>query len=98
MKKTRLVLTIMTLFAGNIHAGTDEQQVIDTVSTTFTAARADDTAKFDSVIASDFYIFDGGARFNRDTITAFIKSQHAARKHYEWDVTEPDAHISADTT
>ena len=97
MKKTRLVLTIMTLFAGNIHAGTEEQQIIDTVSTIFTAARVDDTAKFDSVIASDFYIFDGGARFNGDTIMAFIKAQHAAGKRYEWNVTEPDVHVSGDT-
>jgi hypothetical protein len=89
MKKTRLILTIMTLFAGDIHAGTEEQQIIDTVSTIFTAARVDDTTKFDSVIASDFYIFDGGARFNGDTIMAFIKAQHAAGKRYEWNVTEP---------
>ena len=97
MKKTRLILTIMTLFAGDIHAGTEEQQIIDTVSTIFTAARVDDTAKFDSVIASDFYIFDGGARFNGDTIMAFIKAQHAAGKRYEWNVTEPDVHVTGDT-
>jgi ketosteroid isomerase-like protein len=97
MKKTRLILTIMTLFAGDIHAGTEEQQIIDTVSTIFTAARVDDTAKFDSVIASDFYIYDGGARFNGDTIMAFIKAQHAAGKRYEWNVTEPDVHVTGDT-
>ena len=28
---------------------------------------------------------------------AFIKAQHAAGKHYEWNVTEPDVHISGDT-
>jgi len=32
----------------------DQTQVVKTVSTIFTAARADDVAKFDSVIASDF--------------------------------------------
>jgi hypothetical protein len=84
MKKTQLVLAIMTLIAGNMNAGPEEQQVVDTVGTIFTAAFADDTAKFDSVIASDFYIFDGGARFNGDSIMAFIKAQHAAGKHYEW--------------
>src|SRR5580658_3387950 len=75
----------------------DQQQVVDTVSTVFTAARADDVAKFDSVIASDFYIFDGGARFNGDAIMTVIKAQHAAGKRYEWNVTEPDVHISGDT-
>ena len=75
----------------------DQQQVVDTVSTVFTAARADDVAKFDSVIASDFYIFDGGARFNGNSIMALIKAQHAAGKRYEWNVTEPDVHISGNS-
>jgi hypothetical protein len=35
----------------------DQAQIVDTVSTIFTAARTDDVAKFDSVIASDFYIY-----------------------------------------
>ncbi len=97
MKRTRLVFAVMTLFAENMNAGTQEQQIVDTVSTIFTAARTDDVAKFDSVIASDFYIFDGGARFNGDSVMAFIKAQHAAGKRYEWNVTEPDVHISGDT-
>src|SRR6267143_3687314 len=71
----------------------DQRQIVDTMSAIFAAARTDDVAKFDSVIASDFYIFDGGARFNGDTIMAFIKAQHAAGKRYEWNVTEPDVHI-----
>jgi ketosteroid isomerase-like protein len=73
---------------------TDEEQIVDTVSTIFTAARADDVAKFDSVIAPGFYIFDGGARFNGDSIMALIKAQHAAGKRYEWNVTEPEVHVS----
>ncbi len=80
MKGTRLVLAVMTLFAGNMNAGTEQQQIVDTVSTIFAAARADDVAKFDSVIASDFYIFDGGARFNGDSVMAFIKAQHGEAK------------------
>jgi ketosteroid isomerase-like protein len=75
----------------------DQQQVVDTVSTVFTAARADDLVKFDSVIAPGFYIFDAGARFDGDAIMALIKTQHAAGKRYEWNVTEPDVHISGNT-
>jgi ketosteroid isomerase-like protein len=97
MEKMQLVLAVMTLFAGNINAGTQEQQIVDTVSTIFTAASTDDVAKFDSVVAPDFYIFDGGVRFKGDTIMAFIKAQHAAGKRYEWNVTEPDVHLSGDT-
>jgi ketosteroid isomerase-like protein len=75
----------------------DQRQVLDAVSTIFTAARTDDVAKFNSVIAADFYVFDGGARFDGDSIMAFIKAQHAAGKRYEWNVTEPDVHINGDT-
>lgn len=75
----------------------DQEQIVDTVSTIFAAARADDVAKFDSVIAPGFYIFDGGARFNGDSIMDLIKAQHAAGKRYEWNVTEPDVHISGNT-
>jgi ketosteroid isomerase-like protein len=75
----------------------DQTKIIDTVSTIFTAARADDVAKFDSVIASGFYIYDVGARFNGDSVMAGIKAQHAAGVHYEWNVTEPDVHISGKT-
>jgi Domain of unknown function (DUF4440) len=71
----------------------DQKQVVDTVSTIFIAARADDIAKFNSVIALGFYIFDGGARFNGDAIMALIKAQHVAGKRYAWNVTEPNVHI-----
>lgn len=73
---------------------TDQAEIVNTVSTIFAAARTDDLAKFDSVIASDFYIYDGGVRFNGDSVMAMIKAQHAAGKRCEWNVTEPDVHIS----
>jgi ketosteroid isomerase-like protein len=75
----------------------EQSQIVDTVSTIFAAARTDDVAKFDSVITSDFYMYDGGARFNGDAVMALIKAQHAAGKRFEWNVTEPDIHISGKT-
>jgi hypothetical protein len=100
-----LALTFALVFSPNVTTAraqqksitSDQKQVVDAVSTIFTAARADDVAKFDSVIAPGFYIFDGGARFNGDTIMAFIKAQHAAGKRYEWNVTEPEVHIHGNT-
>jgi hypothetical protein len=100
-----LALTFAQIFSPNVTTAraqqnsitSDQRQVVDTVSTIFTAARADDVVKFDSVIAPGFYIFDGGARFNGDSIMALIKAQHAAGKRYEWNVTEPDVHISGNT-
>jgi ketosteroid isomerase-like protein len=77
---------------------TNEQtQIVDTVNTMFAALQTDDAAKMNSVIAPDFYVFDGGARFNADAIMALMKGLHAAGKRYEWSVTEPDVHISGDS-
>ena len=100
-----LAITFALIFSPNVSTvraqqnslTSDQKQVVDTVSTIFTSARADDVAKFDSVIAPGFYIFDVGARFNGDTIMALIKAQHAAGKRYEWNVTEPDVHINGNT-
>src|SRR3981189_766626 len=75
----------------------EQSQIVDTVSTIFAAARTDDVAKFDSLIASDFYIYDGGARFNGDAAMSLIKAQHDTGKRFEWNVTEPDIHISGKT-
>jgi len=36
-------------------------------------------------------------RFNGDAIMALIKAQNAARKRYEWNVTEPDVHSNGIT-
>jgi hypothetical protein len=75
----------------------EQTQIVNTVTTIFTAARTNDVAKFDSVIASGFYIFDGGTRFDGDAIMGLIKAQHAAGKLYEWNVTEPDIHVSGNS-
>jgi Domain of unknown function (DUF4440) len=50
-----------------------------------------------TVIAPDFYIYDGGARFNADGIATLIKAQQAAGKRFQWKVTEADIHISGST-
>lgn len=100
-----LVAIALALFSANISPAVAQQklltagqiQIVNTVSMIFTAARSDDVAMFDSLIASDFYIYDGGVRFNGDAIMAFIKAQHDAGKRYEWNVTEPDVHINGNT-
>jgi ketosteroid isomerase-like protein len=75
----------------------DQRQVVDTVSTIFTAASTEDIAKLDSVIAPDFYIFANGRRFNGDALMAAIKALHAAGKRNDEHVTEPEIHISGNT-
>ena len=75
----------------------DQRQIIDTVSTIFSAASTEDIAKLDSVTAPDFYIFANGMRFNGDSLMAAIKALHAAGKRTDEHVTEPDIHISGNT-
>jgi ketosteroid isomerase-like protein len=89
-----------------ISAGRDQQkaltneqsQIVDTVNTIFTAIHTDDAVKLNSVITPDFYIFDGGRRFNAEQVMAIFKAQHLATgKSYEWNVTEPDVHVSGNS-
>jgi len=75
----------------------DQTQIVDTVKTVFAAALTDDITLLNTVIVPDFYIYDGGTRFSGDGIMALIKAQHAAGKRFEWNVTEPDVHISGNT-
>jgi uncharacterized protein DUF4440 len=75
----------------------DQKAVVEAVSTMFAAARTEDVPKFDSAIAPGFYIFDGGSRFTGEALMELLKKQHAAGKRYEWNVAEPDVHISGDT-
>jgi ketosteroid isomerase-like protein len=101
------VATISFALIGSTHVSTaraqqsssisDKTQIVETLSGIFTAAGADDVAKFDALIAPGFYMYDAGARFNGDSIMALIKAQHAAGKRYEWNVTEPDVHINGNT-
>jgi hypothetical protein len=105
LRTALIAVTLVMAFAANpITASAqqklltaDQSRIVDTVSTIFAAALTDDVAKFDSVIAPGFYIYDVGARFNGDSIMALIKAQHVAGKRYEWKVTEPDVHISGKT-
>ena len=75
----------------------EQRRIVEIISTIFNAILTQDVAKFDSVIAPDFYIFEGGSRFSRKALMDLVKAQHAAGKRYEWNVTEPDVHISGDT-
>ena len=57
----------------------DQTQIVDAVKTIFTAVQADDVALLNRVVAPDFYIYDGGSRFNGDGILDLIKAQQAAK-------------------
>jgi ketosteroid isomerase-like protein len=75
----------------------DEKQIVRAVNTVFVAVRAGDSQELDSVVTPGFYIFDGGVRLNAHSLMTVIKAQYAAGKRYEWNVTDPDLHVSGNT-
>jgi hypothetical protein len=90
-------LNVTTARAQEKNLTSDQKQIVDTVSTIFSAVGSENIAKLDSVIAPDFYIFANGMRFNGEALMAAIKALHAAGKRNNERVTEPDIHISGKT-
>ena len=66
------------------------------MTTLFSALHEEDLAKFDSVTAPSFYIFDNGKRFDGDAVMGVIKELHASGKRFEWHVTDADVRIKGD--
>lgn len=75
----------------------DQQQVVDTVKSIFVAAKADDIARFHSIVLPGYYMFDGGMRFDGDAIMKLVSESHAKGVRYDWNVTDPDVHINGNT-
>jgi ketosteroid isomerase-like protein len=74
----------------------DQAQIVDLIRTVFVALGSDDPAMFRSVVTPDFYLFEGGVRFDEAGMTALIKSAHDAGKIIEWSVTEADVRVSGE--
>jgi hypothetical protein len=75
----------------------DQLEVTNAIRSFFAAAAVDDADKLRAVTTPDFYAFDAGGRFNRDTLMDLIKSAHAAGNVYVWSVNEPEVHIVGDS-
>jgi ketosteroid isomerase-like protein len=96
---TAAFLLLINLMASPSQRATapEQTEVVETVKALFAALREENTAQFDSVVSPDFYAFEGGSRLNGEALMALIKTLHATGKRYEWNLTEPDVHISGDT-
>jgi hypothetical protein len=75
-------------------AGKAQDQVVSAIRSMFAAARTDDLAGFKAVAGPTFYAFDGGRLFPGTALMNFIQQAHAAGKVFEWNVTEPQVHVS----
>lgn len=72
----------------------EKAAVLETMQNFFSAAATDDLGKFHSAVATDFYAYDGGHRFDGDGLIVLIKKLHASGKVYVWKLTEPEIHVS----
>ena len=75
----------------------DSAAVVSAMQTMFAAATTHDLAKFHSVVAPDFYAYDGGKPFAGDELMQLAKSLHAAGKVYVWSVNDPHVDGTCDT-
>jgi hypothetical protein len=98
--KSFMALGLLVFFAANtlfVKAQTtmsgEEQTVIDTMNTFFKALETENQSELNSVVAPDFYIFDNGAKFDRNSIVDFIRHVHASGKQVDWNITDPDIHV-----
>ncbi len=72
----------------------DKVRVVEAMQQMYVAATKDDLDGFHKVVAAEFFAFDGGKRFDGDALMNLIKAAHATGKRYEWNVTEPEVHLT----
>lgn len=72
----------------------DQSAVVDTLRNLFAAAIAENSAQFRALLTPDFYCFDGGRRFDVDSLYHLVLTLHKAGNVYSWSVNEPEVHIS----
>ncbi len=72
----------------------DPAAVSGTVQEMFSALAAGDAKTARSYYTPDFYLFDGGVRFDAGGILALIQQAQHAGSTYTWKVTEPDVHFA----
>jgi hypothetical protein len=71
-----------------------QSDVVARVGAVFSALTVMDDKAIDSVLAPDFYAFEGGRRFDRTSLVEVIRSAVQAGKKYTWSVTQPEVHAT----
>ncbi len=75
----------------------DPAAVSGAVQGMFSAMATGDLKAAERFMTPEFYIFDGGARFDGDGIFDLIGAQQKTGAAYSWKVTEPQVHFACDT-
>ena len=74
----------------------DPAAVSGTVQAMFSALATGDAKTARTYYTPDFYLFDGGVRFDADGIVALVQQAQHAGSTYTWNVTEPDVHFACE--
>jgi len=75
----------------------DSAAVSSAVQGMFSAMASGDLKAASSYLTPDFYIYDGGMRFDGDGILHVIQEQEKAGSVYAWTVTEPKVRFACET-
>ena len=71
----------------------DEAAIVGTLRGMYAAATVDDRARMRSYFAPGFYMFDGGNRYEADSVMDLIEDSYKKGVRYVWTVTKPDVHV-----
>ena len=71
----------------------DEAAIVGTLRGMYAAATVDDRAKMRTYFAPGFYMFDGGNRYEGDSVMDLIEDSYKKGVRYVWSVTKPDVHV-----
>jgi hypothetical protein len=71
----------------------DEAAIVGTLRGMYAAATVDDRAEMRSYFAPGFYMFDGGNRYDGDSVMDLIEDSYKKGVRYVWSVTKPDVHV-----
>jgi len=71
----------------------DEAAIVGTLRGMYAAATVDDRARMRSYLAPGFYMFDGGTRYDGDSVMDRIEDSYRKGVKYAWSVTKPDVHV-----
>lgn len=71
----------------------DEAAIVATLRGMYAAAMVDDRARMRTYFAPGFYMFDGGNRYEGDSVMDLIEDSYRKGVRYVWSVTKPDVHV-----
>jgi hypothetical protein len=74
----------------------DTEAVVKTMHDFFDAAARDDLDKFHDLVLGSFYSYDGGKRWDGDSLMRALIEWHRQGMKLAWSVNDPEVHVDCD--